>query len=179
MFVDIPKDIHLCKLPYLTRFSVLSESPINMEYFHKILEVSPNLYNLEVSYEFFQPVLDNELVCPLLKQRITHLYISLSFSTSLELVISSISHLTSIFPLLKHFYFRLKSRYHSAELLILTLLHSLSKWNSLVSFGVVDALITEEVLSNDIQQWVLENSTMVDCSSFIVDYTNEIFRLWL
>jgi hypothetical protein len=114
-----------------------------------------------------------------LRQRIAHIYIIISLSTSLESVIPSLSQLTSVFPLLKHFYFGLEKGYESCESLILAILKSLSKWNSLISFGVVNAVMAEQILSKDIQQWVMENLTLNENRIFVVDYTGDIFRLWL
>jgi hypothetical protein len=152
---------------------------ISMEYFQSLLEVSPNLYHLEVNYEFLQPLFDNEYTCLLFGHRITHLYMTVPLLMSLESVTFSISRLPSIFPCLKHFYFNLEKGYQSSESLILAVLKYLSQWNFLVSFGVVDIVMTKEILSKDIQQWVLENSTLHKRKSFFVDYVDNIFRLWL
>jgi hypothetical protein len=180
LFVEISEEIQLCKLYYLTRVSALRESTVNTKYFQKLLEVSPNLHHFEVSYEFLRPLLDNnEPICLLLQQRITHIYILIPKSASVESVISSIPQLASVFSSLKHFYFGLEKGYQSSESLVVAVLNSLFKWNSLVSFGVVDAVMTLETSSKDIEQWVMENSTLHEHSSFVVDYTNEIFRLWL
>jgi hypothetical protein len=180
LFVETSNQIQICKLPYLTKIIALGESAVDTEQFQKLLGMLPNLYHLEVSYEFLQPLLDNECMCLLLKQRITHLYIFVSLSTTLELVISTIPRLVSVFPWLKHFYFCLRKSHLFSNPLIVTVLNSLSKWNSLVSFGVVDAVLTEETLSKGIKQWVMENSTLhEDPNSFAADYTDEAFRLWL
>ena len=166
-------------MSYLTKVTALHEFAVNSKYFQKLLEASPNLHHLEISYDFLPPLFDDEFVGLLLNQRITQIYILIPLKTSLESVISSVSHLSSIFSSLKHFYFGLGKGYKSAESLILVVLRSLCKWNSLVSFGVVNAVMSEEILSTNIQQWVLENSSLEDRNSFIVDYTNGIFRLWL
>ena len=157
----------------------LRGSGINMEYFQRLLEVSPNLYHLEVNYEFLQPLFDNECACLLYGHRITHLYTTVPSTMTLESVTYSISRLTSIFPSLKHFYFNLEKGYQSSESLILSVLKYLSEWNSLISFGVVDIVMTEQIFSKDIQQWVLHNSTLHEHKSFFVDYVDNIFRLWL
>jgi len=104
---------------------------------------------------------------------------SITASTNLESVIVSISRLPSIFPSLKHSYFWVEPVSQSSELLILTVLKHLSEWSSLISFGVVGAILAVETLSKDLQQWVLENSTLHAQNSFVVDYSDERFRLWL
>jgi len=179
LFVELSKEIDLCKLPYLTKITALCESPINADFFQRLLEKSPNLHHLEVNYEFLRPLLDIESVCLLLKHRITHIYILITTSTNLELIISSISRLPSIFPSLKHFYFCLENFSQSSELLILSVFKYLLQWNWLVSFGVVGAILAKEIFSEDLQQWVLENSTLREQNSFTVDYTDDAFRLWL
>jgi hypothetical protein len=159
--------------------STWRETTINPECFLRLLEVSPNLQHLKVTHEVLQSLLNNESIRPLLKQSITQIYISVSLSTSLASVISSISQLTSTFSSMKHFYFFLEKGYESSELLILAILNSLPDWNSLVTFGVVNAVIPEEISSKDIQQWVMDNSILNEDVPFAVDYTNKIFRLWL
>jgi len=166
-------------LPYLTKITALRESPINADCFQKLLEISPNLHHLEVNYEFLRPLLDDESVCLLLKHRITRIYILITTSTNLESIISSISRLPSIFLSLKHFYFCLENFSQSSELLILSVFKYLSEWNCLISFGVVDAGLKEELFPKDLQQWVLENSTLREQNSFAVDYSDDAFRLWL
>jgi hypothetical protein len=179
LFVEVSKDIQLCKLPYLTALSAWRKSCVNTKHLQRLLEVSPNLYHLKVNFDFLQPLFDDESVCLLLQQRITHLYILLSLSESLEPVISSMPRLISTFSSLKHFYFCLEKGCQPSEPLILSTLSYITKCNSLISFGVVNAVMTQEILSKDIQQWVMEHSTLHDHNSFIVDYTDEIFRLWL
>ena len=166
-------------MPYLIQVTSLRKLSIDAEDFQRLLEVSPNLRHLEVNYEFLQPLFDNKSVCLLLEQRITHIYMCISSPTNLESVISSISQLTTIFPSLKHLYFCLENGYQSAESLILAVLNCLSKWNSLISFGAVDAVMTEETLSKDLRQWVIENSILNEHSSFVAGYTDKTFRLWM
>jgi hypothetical protein len=179
LFVELSKEIDLCKLPYLTKITALRESPINTDCFQRLIEILPNLHHLEVNYEFLRPLLDIESVCLLLKHRITHIYILITTSKNLESIISSISRLPSIFPSLKHSYFYLEKFSQSSELLISVFFKYLSEWNCLVSFGVVGAGLKQELFSKDLQQWVLENSTLCEHNSFAVDYTDDVFRLWL
>ncbi len=166
-------------MSYLTQFTALRESTISADCCQKLLEISPNLYHLEVNYEFLRSLFDNESICYLLKHRITHIYILITTSRDLESVISSISRLTLIFPFLKHFYFCLEMVCQSSELFILSIFKYLSEWRSLVSFGVVGINLTKEIFSKDLPQWVMKNSTLHDQNSFVVDYTDDIFRLWL
>ncbi len=179
MFVETTKEIYVGKLSYLSKLVALKKTSLDTECFQRLLEQSPNLHYLDVNYKLLQPLLDNESVCLLLKRRITHLYISISSVMILELVISSMPQLASTLSSLKHLYFTLDKRDQTAESLILAVLNSLSKWNSLVSFGIVDVLMKEETLSKGIQQWVMENSILHEHTSFAVDYTNKTFRLWL
>jgi hypothetical protein len=179
LLVEISKEIQICKLSYLTRVVALFELSIDATHFQRLLEASPNLHHLEINYEFLRPLLDDESVCILLKQRITHMYISICLPTTLESVISSMSQLTTTFSSMKHLYFGLEKGYQPAESLILAVLNSLSKWNSLISFNAVDVLMTEETLSKDLQHWVIENSVLNEHSSFFVGYIGERFRLWM
>ncbi len=144
MPLDISKEIQLCKLPYLTKIAAVRESAADTQVFQRLLEVSPNLHDLRVNYVFLRPLLDDESVCLLLKQRITHLYIFTPFLTDSQSIIPSINQLVSIFPFLKHLHFCLENRYESAERLIAVILKSLSKWQSLVSFGVSKAVIKKK-----------------------------------
>ncbi len=48
-----------------------------------------------------------------------------------------------------------------------------------MSFGIVNAVVSEEILSKDIKQWVVDNSILNEDVPFAVDYTNETFRVWL
>jgi hypothetical protein len=148
-------------------------------HFQELLAMSPNLHHLVINYDSLQPLLDKESVCHLLGHRITLLYIHLSLSTSIESTNSSIPCLVSVFPHLKHLYFSVGKTDQSAEALLLTVFSHLSKWNSLVSFGVVDIVMTPETLEKGLRQWVLENSSLRDHNSFVTDYSENIFRLWL
>lgn len=179
MISEFSKGIDQCKLPFLNKITTLRESAMNSECFQGLLEISPNLYHLELNYEFLRPQFDIESVCFLLKHRITHIYILITKTTDLESITSSISRLTSIFPFLKHLYFSLEENNQSADLLILSILNNLSNWSCLVSFGIVNTRLTEEILSKPLPKWVLENSSLNDENSFVVDYTGNVFRLWL
>ena len=177
--MELPKKNDLCKLSCLTKVAALRDSCIHADYFQRLLEIAPNLYHLEANYEFLRPLLENESVCFLLKQRITHIYMLITTSTNLDLFISSIPHLASVFSSLKHFYICLDNISEPTEPLILTIFKYLSEWNSLVSLGIVGINLTEAISSKDPQQWVLQNSTLTDQRLFVVDYTDKIFRLWL
>ncbi len=61
----------------------------------------------------------------------------------------------------------------------MTVLKYLSKWNCLISFGVVGNELTKSIASKNLQQWILNNSTLQELNSFIVDCTDDAFRLWL
>ncbi|CAF0817969.1 unnamed protein product [Adineta steineri] len=172
------QQIHLGKLPYLTKVLAWRGSSVNMEYFRRLLEIAPNLYHLEVNFEFIRSLLDNEYICELFRRRITHLYISIPITIDVESVVSSISRLTTIATSLKHFYLSLLKDYKASELTILDILKYLPNCHCLISFGIVDIIITKELVSKDIHRWILENSTLYDYKPFFVDYTGNIFRLW-
>ncbi|CAF4291574.1 unnamed protein product, partial [Adineta steineri] len=116
------QQIHLGKLPYLTKVLAWRGSSVNMEYFRRLLEIAPNLYHLEVNFEFIRSLLDNEYICELFRRRITHLYISIPTTIDVESVVSSISRLTTIATSLKHFYLSLLKDYKASELTILDIL---------------------------------------------------------
>lgn len=178
MFIEPFQQIPLCKLPYLTFFVALEKSSVNPDDFYKLLEVSPNLYHLAVNYEFIKPLFDNESVCYLLEHRITHLLIGISSKTNVQSVTDSIPRFSSVFPSLKHLYFHTETMDQSVESLILTIFKHLCKWNLLVSFGVANMTMDSKILSKDIREWVIENSSLNDKDSFHIDYSDNTFRLW-
>jgi len=178
-FIESFKEIGFCRLAYLTKLTALRDSSINADFFQRLLEISPNLYHLEINYESLLSCFDNESICILLKHRITHIYLLITGITIIESVVSSISRLPSIFPSLKHIYFCFETISSSCELLISTVLKYLSEWNSLVSFGVVGTGLTQAIVLKDPQQWVLDNSTLNEQNTFTVDFTDDAFRLWL
>jgi hypothetical protein len=157
----------------------VGQSSINIENFHKLLEASTNVYNLNIDDGFLQSLLGDESLCFLLKHRITHLCITIFSSTALELIISSVSRLTSMFSSLKHLYFWLEKSCQSDESLIVAVFNYLSVWNALISFATVGTIIKPEILTKDLRQWVIENSSLCDTDSFVADYFEERFRLWL
>jgi hypothetical protein len=178
-FVEDSKEIGVYRLAYLTKLTALRDSSINAEFFQRLLEISPNLHHLEIHYEFLRSCFDNESICILLKHRITHIYLLITAAMDIESIISSISRLPSILPSLKHIYFFFDKISSVCELLISTFLKYLSEWNFLVSFGVVGTGLTQTMISKDLQQWVLDNSTLHEQNSFTVDLTDDTFRLWL
>lgn len=178
MYIESFQQIQLCKLPYFTFFVALEKSSINADDFKKLLEVSPNLYHLAINYEFIKPFFDNESVCYFLEHRITHLLIGISSTTSLTSVIDSITRLSTVFPSLKHLYFHTESE-QSVESLILTVFNHLNKWNFLVSFGVANITMDSKKLTKGIREWVIENSLLNDNDSFLTDFSDNTFRLWL
>ncbi len=157
----------------------LEKSSVDTDDFYKLLEVSPNLYHLAVNYEFITPLFDNESVCYLLEHRITHLLIAISSTTNLQSVADSVSRFSSVFPSLKHLYFHTQRIDQPVESLILTIFKHLCKWNLLVSFGVANMTMDSKILSKDIREWVIENSSLNDKDSFHTDYSDSTFRLWL
>jgi hypothetical protein len=158
---------------------ISNTSSVNIEDFCKLLEGSPNLYCLYIDDGFLSPLLNNKSVCHIVQRRITHLYVTISLSNTHESTVSLITHLASIFPLLKHLYIWMENSSQSDESLIVTVFNYLSVWNALISFVTVGIIIKEEILTKGLRQWVIENSSLHDTNSFIVDYFDERFRLWL
>jgi hypothetical protein len=84
-----------------------------------------------------------------------------------------------MFSSLKHLYIWLEKSYQSDESLIVAVLNHLRDWKCLISFATVGSLIKPEILMNGLRQWVIENSSLLDNDSFVADYFEERFRLWL
>ena len=179
MFIESVQQNYLWKLLYLTTIRIASESSIDIEDFRKLIEGSPNLYSLNLDGECLHPLLDDELVCHILKHNITHLCITVSSTTTFESIVASISQLTSVFSSLKYLYFWINNSCQSSESLIIAVLSHLSRWNCLISFVTAGIIIKPEILTKGIRQWVLENSSLCDNDSFIADYFEQRFRLWL
>jgi hypothetical protein len=179
MFLESVQQNHLWKLPYLTAITIASKSSIDMEDFRKLLEGSPNLCNLNIDDALFHPLLNDESICHILQHNITHLCITISSTTTFESVVSSISQLGSIFSSLKYLYFWIGSACQSSDSLIVTVFNHLSTWNYLISFVTAGIIIKPEILTKGIRPWVIQNSSLCDKDSFIADYFEERFRLWL
>lgn len=145
---------------------------------HELLKASPNLYNISIAYKTLQPLLDDESVCRLLGERITHLHITVHTESG-ELPTISMTHLISVFSRLKHLCFDGGLMDQFSESLILTALSHLPQWNSLVSLSVVNLPMTPEICTKGIHQWVLENIPLSTQDSFICYYASYTFRLWL
>ena len=157
----------------------LEKSSINVDDFKKLLDASPNLYHLAVNYEIIKSFFDHESICSLLERRMTHLLIGVSSTTSIQSTTDSLARFSSIFPLLKHLYFHTETKNQPVESLILAIFKYLSHWKFLVSFGVANIVLDEKISSEDIHQWVIDNSTLNNNDSFLVDYSDNTFRLWL
>ncbi len=91
------------------------------------------------------------------------------------------ARLASVFPYLK--YLCLLDEYiilENAEPLILAVINHLSEWNSLVSLSILNTNLMEETCAQGIQHWISEHmSANSNNRSFLVDYTDRKFRLWL
>lgn len=166
------------KLSRLTKLTALNNSTITSDYLQKFFEISRNLQHLEVNYEFFRIYLDDEIICNLFHQRITKLYLLIKSSTDLELFVSTFDRFLSVFSLLKHFYISLEKQFDPPELIILLILQNLSKLTSLISFGIV-GIDLEDKLTENLCQWIENNSILNQQTSFQVNYTGQTFRLWL
>lgn len=171
--------IPLRRLPHLTFFVALTQPSVNAEDLKRLLESSPNLYHLAVSFEFIQPMFDHESVCQLLKRRITHLLIGISRTTTIQSVADSLERLSTIFPRLRHLYFHPSSSTEEIESLIQSAFQCIHQWKSLVSFGIANITMDSIIGSKDIREWVIENSSLTDQDSFLTDYSDNTFRLWL
>ena len=164
---------------YLTTVTISGRSSIKVENFQKLIEASPNLNSLVIDDEFIQALINDESMFYILKNRITHLCITILSAKALETIISSISRLVSMFSSLKHLYIWLEKNYQSDESLIVAVLNYLHDWKCLISFATVGSIIKPEILTKGVRQWVIENSSLLDNDSFIADYFEERFRLWL
>ena len=171
--------IPLQKLPHLTFFVALTQPSVNAEDFKRLLELSPNLYHLAVNFEFIQPMFDHETVCQLLERRITHLLIGISRRTTIQSVADSIDRLVTIFPRLRHLYFHPSSSTEEIESLIRSAFQCIHRWESLISFGIANIAMESIIGSKDIREWVIENSSFTEQDSFLTDYSDNTFRLWL
>jgi len=146
--------------------------------FSALIETSPNLYQLTIYFTTLQSLFDDDFVCQLLRQRITHLKIVLN-SSSIELNTFPMARLALIFPQLKYLCF--ENQYFSFETfepLILAAFNHLSEWTSLISLTVLDMHLMEETCAKGIHQWTLEHISTYDRNSFLTDYTDYSFRLW-
>ena len=142
--------------------------------------MSPNLRHLETKYDFLQLLIDNEDFSSLFQQRITHLHIAESSRS--EIVIESMSltlfRLVSFFSSLKHLYFNLCKANIKSQSKVLVLLKHLHQWISLISFGIVNVIITDDLCLNDTQQWIRRNSNIEESKLFYANYTDKTIRLW-
>lgn len=140
----------------MTKLTALRKSSLNQDCLEKLLEISPNLYNLEINYELLQKFIDHESICTLLKHRITHIYILIPKGTDTNSFLMSISTLPKRFPLLRHIYFCFEEVSYTCELSILRMLKYLSQWKSLVSFGLVGSELKEKIIKENLQQWIVD-----------------------
>ena len=166
------------KLSRLTKLTALNNSTITSDYLQKLFEIARNLQHLEVNYDFIQIYFDNEIICNLFQKRITHLYLLIKSSTDLKLFVSTFDRFLSVFSLLKHFYISLEQQFDPPELIILLVLQKLSQLNSLISFGIV-GIDLEDKLTQNLCQWIQNNSILNQQTPFQVNYTGQTFRLWL
>jgi hypothetical protein len=143
-----------------------------------ILEASPNLYDLTIHFDALQSFFDDDSVCRLLGQRITHTKIIL-YSESIEQNTFPMARLASIFPRLKCLCFEMEVFNTTSELFILAAFNHFSEWKSLISFSVLGMVMIDETIAKDIHQWVLENISESYHNSFLTNYTDYEFRLWL
>ena len=172
------EQIILRKLPFLTSVELPETKTIDIKDFQILVEASPNLFNLIVNCEILRPFFDNGNFCRLLGQRITHLKIILP-SRWFQLDEVPVISLVSTFPHVKHLSFDASSMYGNLELLIIYVLNHLSEWNSLISFSILDAKLTDETLTKSIHEWVSENICESHRNAFQTNYVENTFHLWL
>ena len=152
---------------------------MNLDDFKYLLEMSPNLYHLAVNFELFKSFVDAESLSDLLKQRITHVLIATSLTTTMETIVESIAKFSIILPKLRHLYFHLESTDYLIKPLIQSVLTCLPHWKDLISFGVTNTQLEDLTTSEQIRQWIIDNSHLTDEHLFHVDYSDMTFRLWL
>ncbi|CAF2792625.1 unnamed protein product [Rotaria sp. Silwood2] len=169
------KENHLCKLTHLTHLSLI-QSSVDSKSLQELLQSSPNLFDLNIHSKSLHTLLEQQSICHLLEERITHLYIFIIYSDDFEQVTTTISRLASIFKRLKHLYINIPMNDKSFESLILSIFNQLTQWPSLVSLEIFGL---SEKFQDSIRQWLRNNSPFNDSDSFISEYPQRAFKLWL
>ncbi|CAF1286418.1 unnamed protein product [Adineta ricciae] len=169
----------LCHLSHLTTITIMNGSSIDLNSFCKLVEQLPNLNTMNIEDELLQLLMMNQFIDESLKSKITHLCIIVHSSDIFQFITSSISLLASTFSSLKYLYFWFEKECQTSESLILSVFKHLSMWKSLIAFVTVGIILQPEILAKGIREWTVENSYLHDNDSFVVDYFEERFRLWL
>ncbi|CAF4079868.1 unnamed protein product [Rotaria sp. Silwood2] len=169
------KENHLCKLTHLTHLSLI-QSSVDSKSLQELLQSSPNLFDLNIHSKSLHTLLEQQSICHLLEERITHLYIFIIYSDDFEQVTTTISRLASIFKRLKHLYINIPMNDKSFESLILSIFNQLTQWPSLVSLEIFGL---SEKFQDSIRQWLRNNSPFNDSDSFTSEYPQRAFKLWL
>lgn len=159
--------------------TIINASSIDFDDFYKLLQELPNLNTLNLEDNLLQLIWNNQTICDILNNQITHLCLIIHSTDIFQSIISSISQLASTFSSLKYLYFWIEKECQSSELLILSVFNHLSMWNSLIAFATVGIILPQTILTQGIRQWTIENSSLNENDSFVVDYFEERFRLWL
>lgn len=166
-------------MPHLTFFVALRDLPVNVDDFHRLLQVSPNLYHMALNYEVIQSFLDHEGTVTLLSQRLTELLIGITTSITAASTAALLNRLSTVCPSLRHLYFHFRDKDEPAEPLIIAALACLPGWARMISLGVAHIRLNPSIVSPSLRQWVLQHSHLQESDSFLVDFSSDTFRLWL
>ncbi|CAF4963104.1 unnamed protein product [Rotaria sp. Silwood1] len=169
------KENRLCKLIHLTHL-LLIQSSVDSKSLQELLQSSPNLFDLNIHSTSLHSLLEQQSICHLFEERITHLYIFIIYSDVFEQVTTTISRLSSIFKRLKHLYINIPMSDKSFESVILSIFNQLTQWSSLISLEIYGL---SEKFQDSIRQWLRNNSPFNDSDSFISEYPKRTFKLWL
>ncbi|CAF5147609.1 unnamed protein product [Rotaria sp. Silwood1] len=175
VFLESGKENRLCKLIHLTHL-LLIQSSVDSKSLQELLQSSPNLFDLNIHSTSLHSLLEQQSICHLFEERITHLYIFIIYSDVFEQVTTTISRLSSIFKRLKHLYINIPMSDKSFESVILSIFNQLTQWSSLISLEIYGL---SEKFQDSIRQWLRNNSPFNDSDSFISEYPKRTFKLWL
>lgn len=144
-----------------------------------IVEHSPNLSELFISFDNLRPMFDDVEMCEILSKKIVHLLIlrpSPAAPTHLEE--KSIVDLLRIFPRLRHLQIDVTNG-PSFESIILAILRALENRRSLISL-VVEGATLDEQLETNARQWLIDQGHFQVNDQFDSQYKQQTkrFLLW-
>ncbi|UJR34199.1 hypothetical protein I4U23_021605 [Adineta vaga] len=139
----------LCKVPRLTTMTLINGSSIDLDNFHKLLAGLPNLHTLNLEDDLLQLIWNNQSICEILRNQITHLCLIIHSTDIFQSMTSSISQLATTFSSLKYLYFWIEKECQSSELLIISVFKHLSMWKSLIAIATVGIILPPTILTQD------------------------------
>ena len=147
-----------------------------MKSFQELLLASPYLFDLNIHSKALYSLLNQSLICHVLGQQITNLYIFVTYSDDIEQITASVTRLSSIFKRLEHLYINLRMNDTITESIILSIFDQLFQWPCLVSLELFG---TSEKFQDSIRHWFLSNPQFNDSKLFLTEYSKLRFQLWL